>query len=352
MSKSHKNKYSQKNNTLPGTPVYTGTVDVAPRMMLACYDEAGCRMEYTDNLSGFAPDACKGKYWLHVCGLNKADEIAALGKTLHLHPLLVEDVLNVNRQPNVEEFDNCVPVFLKYFDPTSDDMPALEQISVILSENYVLSFQESARSLFDNIEKALEENTGKIRHKGSDYLFALLLDKIADSYLPEMDKTEELLADAESLILSDEKGTDIREMILHNRKRYQVLKKAVLPLKESFPRLMRSDNNLIEKPTVTYLRDVYDHIDFVSRSVDSYHEMLLGLMNLYTSNNDLKMNRIMQRLTVVSTVFIPLGFLAGVWGMNFEIMPELHWKYGYLIAWAIMIGIGASIWGYLKKRMY
>lgn len=322
-------------------------------MMCVCYDETTCTIKNFNQLSDFTPNVCKEKYWLHICGLNEAEQIAMLGKTLHLHPLLIEDVLNVNKQPNIEEFDNCVLTVLKYFNPTTtDDMPCLEQISLVLAENYVLSFRENDQPLFDKIRNALENNIGKVRNKGSDYLFALLLDRIADSYLPEMDKTEELLVEAEGQILNDEKETNIREMILRNRKRYQVLKKAVLPLKESFPRLMRLDKTLIEKSTITYLRDVFDHIDFVSRSIDSYHEMLLSLMNLYTSNNDLKMNRIMQRLTVVSTVFIPLSFLVGVWGMNFDIMPELHWSYGYLVAWALLLGTGISIWVYLKKKMY
>ncbi len=337
---------------LPGTPVYTGTVDIAPKTMYVCYDDDHCTTKNYHQLSGFVPGACKGKYWLHICGLNQAEQIATLGKELHLHPLLVEDILNVNKQPNIEEFDNCVIAILKHFTPENSKNLSWEQISIVLGENYVLSFQESEQPVFIEIHRALEDNIGKIRHKGSDYLFTLLLDRIVDSYLPEIDKTEELLADMEAAILEDDKDSNIRAMILQNRKRYQILKKAVVPLKEVFPRLMRLDSKLVEKPTTAYLRDVQDHVDFVSRSIDSYHETMLGLMNLYTSTNDLKMNRIMQRLTVVSTVFIPLSFLVGVWGMNFEIMPELHWQYGYMIAWAVLLGTGIFIWIYLKKRMY
>lgn len=350
--KSLKHKHGQKSNTLPGTPVYTGTIDITPSIMCVCYQETGYTVEHISQLADFVPDACKGRYWLHVCGLNQAEQIAALGKKLHLHPLLIEDILNVDKQPSVEEFDNCVLVVLKYFDSTAGDMPCLEQISLILAENYVLSFQENDQPVFAKIRQALEDNIGKVRNKGSDHLFTLLLDRIVDSYLPEMDKTEELLVETESQILNDAKDIDVREMVLQNKKRYQALKKTILPLKESFPRLMRLDRTLIEKPTITYLHDVLDHIDFVSRSIDSYHDMSLGLMNLYTSNNDLKMNRTMKRLTVVSTVFIPLSFLVGVWGMNYDMMPELHWKYGYLVAWLILLGAGIAIWLYLKKKMY
>jgi magnesium transporter len=335
---------------LPGTPVYTGTVDITPTATCVSYSETGCTVKHFNRLADFTPDECKDKYWLHVCGLNQAEQIAASGKKLHLHPLLVEDILNVHQQPGVEDFDNCTLVILKYFNPSDGDMPEVEQISLVLAKNCVLSFRESNRPLFSGIRKALDNNTGKVRSKGSDHLFALLLDSIVDSYLPEIDKTEELLVNVENQVLNEDAEMNVREMILHNRKRYQVLKRAILPLKESFHRLMRIDHDLVEKPTIAYLRDVCDHINFVSQSIDSYHEMILSLMNLYTSSNDLRMNRSMQRLTIVSTVFIPLSFLAAVWGMNFEIMPELQWRYGYLAAWTVLSGTGIGIWMYLKRK--
>lgn len=351
-SKTHRSKYGQKSNLLPGTPVYTGTMDVAPKATCTCYNKNTCSTKHFDRLSDFVPSDCKDEYWLHVCGLNQAEQIAALGKQLHLHPLLIEDILNINKQPKIEEFDNCVLVILKRFNFVENDDLAWEQISLVLADDFVLSFQESDQPAFTEIRRTLENNIGIIRRNGPDYLFTLLIDRVVDSYLPEMDKTEELLVEMEGKILDDDRETNIREMILYNRKRHQILKKAIFPLKESFPRLMRLDINLIEKPTTTYLRDVYDHIDFAAHSIELNHETLLGLMNLYTSNNDLRMNRIMQRLTVVSTVFIPLSFLAGIWGMNFEIMPELHWKYGYLFAWGIIAIAGISIWIYLKRKMY
>ncbi len=346
-----RNKYGQKSNMLPGTPVYTGTMDFAPRMMFTCYDENSCKTELIHLPSDFDPDACKEKYWLHICGLNHVEEIAALGHILHLHPLLIEDVLNIHTQPKIEEFDNCVLVILKRFN-SSDKLSAPEQISLVLSRHYVLSFQENDVPLFPHIQKALEENTGKIRAKGPDHLFALLLDQIVDSYLPEIDRTEELLVDMENKMLNDDRKLDSRSVIILNRKRYQVLKKTIVHFKDSFPRLFRLENNLIEKSTTAYLRDVYDHLEFATQSIESYHDMLINLINIYMSNNDLHMNQIMQRLTLVSTVFIPLSFLVGVWGMNYDIMPELRWKYGYLVAWLILLGTGITIWRYLKKRMY
>ena len=346
-----KTKYGQKTGELPGTPIYTGVLDFEPVIERICYNDTSFERVKLEHLSDFNPDPEKGRYWLHVKGLSQADEFSKLGVKLNLHPLLIEDILNTSIQPKVEEFDNCVLVILKYLIPTDEDLPVAEQISFVLTSNYVLSFQEIDKPFFDHICMALSNNSGKIRNKGSDYLFTLLMDHVVDSYLPEVDKSEQMLVEMEDYLMNDNNNVDVRDIILRNRKRYQSLKKIVIPLKETNSRLLRLDNELIHHSTKAYLRDVFDHIDFVFQSLDSYHEMLISLMNIGMSNNDLRMNQLMQRLTVVSTVFIPLSLLAGIWGMNFDIMPELRWQYGYLVAWGLMLLVGISIWVYLRKRI-
>ena len=200
-----------------------------------------------------------------------------------------------------------------------------------MGKEYVFSFQESDLPLFDNIEKAITQNTARVRNRPTDYLFCLLINNVFSNYLDIIATLEDVLGTMEDEIITGNPRDDFGNRIQANRRDYLQLKKSILPLKDDFNKLE-------------------DRMLFIIQSIEICRETQASLLDLYFSNNDLKMNEIMKRLTVVTTIFIPLTFVVGVWGMNFKSMPELEWQYGYLMAWGLMGIIVIGVWWYIKKQ--
>ena len=259
----------------------------------------------------------------------------------------MQDILNPNHPCKIEEYEKFNIVIAKYFDKEKES-----QVSIVQGENFILTFMEYETPAFRGIENALRNNILKIRTRPSDYLLTVLLNDLVTNFISVSAQIDNSLEDLESELLLEKSAYEIGIEIQTLRRRYLLLKRTVLPLKEQYSRLIRSDSPLIHKTNRAFFNDLNDHINYVAQNIEICRETLSSLVDLYISNNDLRMNSIMKRLTIVSTIFIPLTFLVGVWGMNFDNMPELSWQYGYIAAWLFMICIGVGVYIFLKTKKW
>jgi magnesium transporter len=290
--------------------------------------------------------------WINVDGIHDIGVVEAVGKHFDLHNLLLEDVLNTQHRPKIEEFEHCVFVALKMLgiNETRDTIVS-EQVSLVLGENWVISFQEQEGDLFDGLRQRLQDNVGVVRSKGADYLMYRLIDTIVDNYFfvtEYISDTNEELEERVMINVEDELMLQIQRL----RKRLIKLRKAVVPLREVVSFLYKDVGILVSDETSPYLRDVYEHVIQVNESIEVQREILSSVMDLYLSNISHRMNQVMQVLTIIATIFIPLTFVAGIYGMNFAYMPELQYKYGYFVIWGIMILIALYLIRYFRKRRW
>lgn len=337
-----------KNNFLSEKLTYNGDERTATHVHLVSYNSAG--MTVSDNAeidaSAMSLDPASVS-WVRVHGLKDTERIRALCAAFGIDFLVVQDILNVDHPSKVEEYERYNFVVAKY-----SCHGEMAHISLVQGENFVLSFSETETALFDGVQKAITDNVLKIRTRPTDYLLSVMINGLVADYASLASSIDDDMDDLASELIAAVDARDIGAQILSLRRRYMDLKRTVMPLKEQFSRLLRSDSRLIRKGTRPFLNDVNDHLLYVAQSIDSCRETLASLMDLYVSNNDLRMNDIMKRLTVVSTIFIPLTFLVGVWGMNFRNMPELEWKYGYAVAWGVMIVIGVIVYLFFRTKKW
>ena len=291
-------------------------------------------------------------YWIRVDGLTNSKVIQQITNHIDLDFLLAQDIMNINHPPKIEEFDDFVLVVMKYFQKNEDDEYMPFQISLVLGENYLISFSELPHIFMDDIFAALKKDVLRIRHRGADYLLSVIINGIIANHTTALLELNDSLDDLEDELLTIRNSANFGAIIQAKRREYIKFKKAILPLKDQYPRLLRANNNLISSSNKPSFNDVNDHLQYVLQNIEMGKESLTSLVELYMSNNDLKMNDIMKRLTIVSTIFIPLTFLVGVWGMNFESMPEIHWEYGYIAAWTIMVITGLIIYFYFKLKKW
>ena len=289
--------------------------------------------------------------WFEVSGLTNADAITRIVKDFGLHNLDAKDILTPQHVVKVEEYKGRMLIVLNscYYD-VNNEMRS-EHISILVANNTVITFTESNNPVFEAAHKALLSNMLNIRKKGSGLLLAFLLNTIIANLVESASKVEEILEDIEETLLDPKNDQgNMGSLIQQHRHEYMIIRKNSLPLKDQFSKLLRTENGIITPDILPIYNDLQDQLQFVIQTTESCREITSSLVDLYISNNDLRMNAIMKRLTIVSTLFIPLTFLVGVWGMNFKIMPELDWRYGYFIAWAVMIATGVLTWLYMKRK--
>jgi magnesium transporter len=266
--------------------------------------------------------------WINITGIRDVEVIKKVGKLLDLHPLTLEDITNTRQRPKKEEFENYLITIIDILSYNGDYIQS-EQVSLILTENAVITFQEAEGDDFDPIRRRLEEAKGQIRKKGADYLLYSLLDAVVDNYFKILEKTEEQLEEIDKSVVSEKAGPETLELIQSLKQEIIFLRKNIWPLNSVFSSLYRIDFNLFNKETDYYLRDVYDHIVQLMDEIEVIREMLSSMLDVYLSNKSNKMNEVMKVLTIIATIFIPLTFVAGIYGMNFQYMPELDNKLAY-----------------------
>lgn len=292
--------------------------------------------------------------WVQVCGLSTLETIVALGKHFDIDQGDLQDILATNYVTKISVTDKSILLVLKDFYYDEEQVLNFEHVCFLLYKNYVISFQESDRPIFDLVSKALDANVNKIRERSVDYLLGILFDSIINNYVEIIGGIEQSLENMEECLVDPNiKEENIGAKILTARKNIQAMKRSIIPLKEQLPRFIHPDGtSLIRKENTAYLVDINDHLQLTVQLLEACREEANAVFDLNVANNDLRMNEIMKRLTVVSTIFIPLTFIVGVWGMNFKFMPETEWEHGYLFAWAILIIVGLVTWWYLLKRKW
>ncbi len=289
--------------------------------------------------------------WYDIRGVHDVAIIEQIGKAFDIHPLVLEDVLNTQQRPKFEEYENGIFIIIKAlsFEHETQSVQT-EQVSVFFGKGFLISFQEDKTDLLQAVRERINGGRGKIRGRGSDYLAYALLDNIVDYYFVILDQVEEEIDKMEEAILLNPES-HIKSAIHRLKRELLMVRKSISPLREAISRFSKSEHHLVDESSYVFIRDLYDHTIQIMDMVETYRDTLSGLQDLYLSELSYKMNNVMQVLTIMATIFIPCSFLAGVYGMNFENLPELHWKYSYFVFWAIiLVIIGGSMYYFRKKR--
>lgn len=275
-----------------------------------------------------------------------------IGEQLNLHPLVMEDILNIYQRPKVEEHEDhifCVTKMISYNDTTNE--LDVEQLSLAFGANWVVTFQEREGHIFDPVRNRLSNPQGRLRKNGSDYLTYALLDTVVDRYFLVLEKIGERLEVLEDEMIQNPTIEQLQE-IYRMKRDLLFLRKSIWPLRDMLSLLDRIDSNLIKDSTRIYLRDVYDHVAQIIDTVETYRDMASGILDTYLSSASNRMNEVMKILTIFAAIFIPLTFIAGIYGMNFEYMPELKNHYGYFGVWGVIIIVIAIMLTYFKKKKW
>jgi magnesium transporter len=290
--------------------------------------------------------------WINVNGIHQPDVTERVGAAFDLHPLILEDILNTTQRPKMDDLDDYLYISLKMLRYNeSESLLETEQVSLVLGRNFVVSFQESAGDVFDPVRERLRKAKGRIRKRGADYLIYALMDAVVDNYFVVLEKVGEDIEGLEEELISDP-GPQTARAIHHLRRELIFLRRSVWPLREIIAAVERGDSKLVKEKTRIYFKDVYDHTIHVAETIETFRDMVAGMLDVYLSAVSNRMNQVMKVLTIIATIFIPLTFLAGVYGMNFKHMPELEWPYGYPLLWLVMIGVGVSMFVYFKKKKW
>lgn len=294
----------------------------------------------------------KSVTWIKIVGLHDTDAIANIGAHFNLHPLLLEDVLNTKHRPKLEEYDNCLFLTLKALnvDEEKENIES-EQMSFVLGPNWVISFQEKEGDVFVQLREHIKNNKGTIRQKNVDYLLYRLIDTVVDNYFLVTEYISDETIDLEEEVFENPNEASLRK-IQSIKKLLVSLRKSSGPLREAVLSLLKDGNKLIMKSTLRYLQDVYEHIIQVNETVESQRDTVASIMDIYMTGVSNRMNEVMKMLTIIATIFIPLTFIAGIYGMNFDNMPELHWKYGYYLVWGIMVIITLLMFIYFRRKRW
>ncbi|HEY8935498.1 MAG TPA: magnesium/cobalt transporter CorA [Cyclobacteriaceae bacterium] len=288
--------------------------------------------------------------WINVDCLHEQAMIEKLQTHFNLHTLLVEDIMN-DQRPKAEEFDDYLFFTLKMLYKIEGNQIDYEQMSFVLGNNYLISFQEKEGDMFDPFRERIRLDQGKVRKKKADYLFYRLVDIIVDNYYTVLDNIGEQIEDTEEEVHRNP-STETFRKIQAIKKELIYLRKAVYPLRDAVGKIIKDEFNLIEEENLPYFSDVYDHVIHVIDSLETYKDLTASLMDIHINTMNTRMNEVMKVLTIISTIFIPLTFIVGVYGMNFDYMPELHWHYAYYGVWIIMALIVAGMFRYFKYKKW
>ena len=290
--------------------------------------------------------------WVNLEGISYIPNLKKLGECFNLHPLVLEDILNTDQRPKIDDMDDYLFIVLKTinYDDSTNEITT-EQVSIILGNNYVISFQEGDGDIFGPIKERLNTSKGHIRKAGADYLAYTLVDLIVDQYFVVLEKFGENIEYLEDEVVARPTPQTLQD-IHHYKNDMIILRKSMWPLRDVISKLGRRESPLINDATVIYFRDVYDHTIVAIDDVETHRDILSGMLDIYLSSVSNKLNETMKVLTVIATIFMPLTFLAGLYGMNFKHMPELAWPWGYYAVLGLMVLIVAVMLGYFRKRKW
>jgi magnesium transporter len=290
--------------------------------------------------------------WLNLDGSHQVDVLEDLGRELDIHPLILEDIHNTSQRPKLEDYDQYLFLELNMLSWNEESSQVeSEQISLLLGENYLVTFQESEKDVFDSVRKRIREGKSRLTNGGPDYLAYSLIDAVVDHYFIVLENIGEQIEFLEDELVKDPDPDTLHA--IHDLKRELIfLRKSVWPLREVISALERGESPFLQKSTLIYLRDVYDHVIQIIDTVETFREMASGMLDIYLSSVSNRMNEVMKVLTMIATVFIPLSFIVGLYGMNFEYMPELSWKWGYAMVWGVIIAVVVGMVIYFRRKKW
>jgi len=347
-------KISKKRGLPPGTLEYTGEkISKKVKITVIDYNEKNFQLKEVSKIDQELINLEKSTVrWINVDNISLKDIVEEIGNQFELHPLLLEDVMNPEQRPKVDDFERYLFITIKMLNWDQEKREILsEQVSLILGPNYVISFQERELDMFDPILERLKTRKGQIRKMGSDYLTYTLIDYIIDNYFIILENIGDIIEDMEDELITNPSPVTLQS--IHNLKREIItLRKSVWPLREVINKLQRIEVPIIKNTTKIYLRDVYDHTIQIIDTIESYRDIISGMLDIYLSSISNRMNEIMKVLTIISTIFIPLTFLAGVYGMNFKYMPEIEAPLAYPLLWIIMIIITIIMVIFFRRKKW
>ena len=345
-------RVSEKSGLPPGTLVYIGE-ERTEEVEISIFDFNEKAFEET---TGAGVEECARSLassrvsWINITGLHDVEMMKLIAEKLEIHPLIMEDILNTEQRPKLQDLDDTLFLVLKMVRPL-EDRYGLEQISLILKGKCVITFQEQRGDVFEPVRERIRKNTGRVRKAGADYLLYALIDSIVDGYFPYLEYVSESLDNTETRIIETPDVDVLQE--LHLRKRELIrIRKNTWPMREMVHALVQGGTKLVTRATNVYMKDLQDHVMQIVDTAESLRDVVAGLLELYLSTSSSRANEVMKVLTIIATIFIPLTFVAGVYGMNFVYMPELAVKAGYPVVLAVMVLISGGMLLYFRKKKW
>ncbi len=349
-------KRAKKVGQPPGTAIYTGKKKaMETQVTVLRYSEHDFHEAAGQTLQDILPMKKEPGTvtWIHVAGLQNVALIEELTKLYQVHPLTIEDILNVDQRPKVEEFEGYVFITLKMLSWSDKrHRVSTEQVSFILGNDFLLSFQERKNTHFQQIRERLHSSSNqRLRQQGSDYLVYRLMDCVIDYYFVVLEGLGDQIEKIEEMIISDPNPQNTRT-IYRLKRQLMLVRKAIWPMREAISHLTQLESRLISSFTRIYLRDLYDHVVQAIDTVETFRDILASILDVYLSSLTTRMNEIMKTLTIIATIFIPITFIASFYGMNFEYMPELHWRHGYAMVTTVMMIMIVAMLIYFRRKKW
>ncbi|MDH5190987.1 MAG: magnesium/cobalt transporter CorA [Gammaproteobacteria bacterium] len=345
---------SRKTGMSPGSLVYVGEMTgEGTHISVIDYDKQKIEERAVHSVEEILPYRERDTItWVNVSGLENTGLIESFGQAFNIHPLVLEDILNTHQRPKFEEYDDYLFIVLKSLSQNKGGASvAAEQICILLLNNFVFTFKEQKDDLFQPVRSRIDNSKGRIRNLGADYLVYTLVDTIVDRNFVILESISDVIEQVEDELL-DNPEKETLATIQQTKRSLISIRRMVSPLRDLISSLLRSDSRLIDEKTHIYFRDVQDHVLRITETLESYRDMLSGLLDIYISSVSNKMNEVMKVLTVFASIFIPLTFIAGIYGMNFEYMPELKWKWAYPVLLGLFLVIPVVLLIYFKKKKW
>lgn len=353
-------KLSKTRGLMPGTVVFVGEKKIEKtHIRIIDYDENNIEEKTVPSIEECFPYKEKPTVtWINIDGLHEVDQIEKIGDCFKIHPLILEDIANTGQRPKLDSFDNGLFIALKMLTINRESNTVQsEQISFVIGRNLVISFQERIGDVFEPVRDRIRKLVPRTRFMNSDYLAYSLVDAVVDGYFSVLEALSERIEAIESRLINDP-GPENLESIHELKRELIYMRKAVWPLREVIGGLSRTESDFVHESTEVYLRDLYEHTVQIIDTVETFRDMVSSLLDIYLSSISNKMNEVMKVLTIIATIFIPLGFLAGIYGMNFDTsasalnMPELEMRYGYILFWVVAVLISGGLFIFFKRKKW